>query len=227
MLKLPDVIQIGPFPVPTFPVALLAGFYAWHALSERSAGRCGLEKGWVGDLLYRLFIGALVGAKLFEVIRSPASFVASPRLLVSVPVGPLAVLGALLGAAAWMALAVNGRWRQLPRVADAVAAPLAVGLTIVASGSGDERSLPLAIGFLLVAGALMFLQRQGAFNGHTALAAVVLGSVVVVASDFFRPASALAGGLNPVQLVSAAIGGATYALALRLERALVKKEHGG
>lgn len=163
-------------------------------------------------------MGGLVGAKLAEVARSPASFLASPRLLASVPTGTLPVLGALAGGTLWACWLLGGRWRELPGLLEAITISLTVGLAVVSLGSGTEWSFPLAVGFTLMAVALWSLRHQAEFPGQPSLAAVVLGSLVFVASDFFRSGLTLAAGISPFQITAAGIGIGAYAVALWLVR---------
>lgn len=218
MIKLPDVIQLGPFPLPVFAVALLLSGYVWHSLAGRLAGRWGIDQALAEEFVYRFLVGALVGAKLAEVVRSPASFLASPRLLVSVPTGTLPVLAAVAGGALWACWPLRGRQRELPGLLDATAIPLTVGLAVASLGSGTEWSLPLTVGFMLEALALWSLRSQTQFPGQTALAAVVLGSLVFVASDFFRSVPTVTVGISQFQITAASVGFGAYALALRLAR---------
>lgn len=218
MLTLPDAIQIGPLVLPTYPLALIAGFYAWYALAARSAQSWGLTRGQAEAFLTRVLVGALAGAKLMEVARSPVSFIESPRLLVAIPVGVLPLAGALAGAALWAGFGLRGRWHEIPRLLDNASAPLAVGLAIISLGSGESRALLLAAAHLGVAVALHLLRRQARFRGHLALAAVVFGSLVLVAADFARPAQALWGGVTLFQLLAATAGAAAYAAASLVQR---------
>lgn len=227
MPRLPDVLQIGPFSAPTWPLAVLVGFFAWYSLSVRWAPRWGVDHGFVEDLLNRVLIGGLVGAKLVEVVRSPASFLASPRLLVSMPVGPLPLLGAVLGAAAWVFPLARRHWRTIPTALDALAAPFAAGLGVASLGVGDERSVLLAVGFLLTGGAVAALRGRAEFPGHLALGTCVLGSLVVVAADFVRPAPTLVGGVSVLQLAAGAVGLAAYGLALWMSRQICKAGEAG
>lgn len=217
MPRLPDVIPVGPFPLPTLPLALLLGAYLFLYLAGRWAKGWGLDRAWVDQVAYRALVGAAVGAKLAEVLRSPASFVASPRLLVSVPLGSLPLAAALLGAVLWAAPALRRHRSQWPRVLDAMAIPFGLGLSVAALGSGQAHSLLLAVALLLATGALAILRPQAAFHGHTALGAMVLGSLALVTADLFRPAPTLTGGLTTMQLWTAAVGLAAYLVALRLE----------
>ncbi len=221
---IPDVIEIGPFPLPTFPLALLAGLYLWHALAIRQAAAWNLNRELVEEVLYRVMIGGVVGAKLVEVLRSPASFVSSPRLLVSVPTGTLPLLGALTGAVLWGAVALRRRWRMTPRVLDALTAPLLFSLGVMSAGSGGARALPMAAGFVLAGAALGGLRRQAAFDGHTALGGIVFGSLVVVASDFLRPSPILFGGLSALQVAAAFLGAGAYMAAVLLQRRFAPAE---
>ncbi len=217
----PDVLQVGPLALPTAPLALILGLALWYSLSLRSAERWKVDSALLEGLLNHLLVGVVAGAKLLEVARSPASFLGSPRLLLSVPKGNLpllgALVGALLGAAIWATTGARGRGAVLPQALDAMAGPLAAGLAVADLGGGDARALPLFGGFLLAALALEVLRRQTTFAGHTALAAVVLGGLVMVAADFFRPGPTVVAGISLLQFIAALAGVAAYAAARWLE----------
>jgi hypothetical protein len=214
MIRLPDVIQVGPFPLPVFPLLLMVGAYLWYSLSSRAAHRRGMDPGTVEEVVYRVLIGGVLGAKLPEVVRSPFSVLTSIRLLVAVPVGAAALMGLALGASFGLAYTMRGRCRQVPQTLDVIAAPLVLSLGLISLGIGDDRSVPMAIGMALAYTILRAIGNTAAFDGHEALAAVVLVSVVTVAADFLRPGPTLFGGLTSFQLVAGGLGIGAYALAL-------------
>ena len=112
-------------------------------------------------------------------LRSPGSILSSPRLLISLPVGPAAAVSALVGGVAGLAWHVRGSRKQLPQLLDALSLPGLVALAVVSLGVRDVRSLPLAIAFALAAGLLGFLDRRAEFDGHRFLAAVAVAAFAI------------------------------------------------
>lgn len=245
---LPDVVQWGPLRFPAGPfftflgTVLAYGLSVWRARRLRHGGGTAepgptgdargvsgtppADPALVGSLLVRLVAGLWLGAKVADVLRSPASFTHSPRLLLTWPGGPTAGMGAVIGAMVLVGLLFR-RWREIPAALDVMATPVLLGLAVMALGLGDGRALPLALGMALAAVLLTALRRRTAFPGHLALGAVVLGGVTGVIADFFRPGAALPGGLNSLQLVLAAAAALAYGLAVAAELALRRQKARG
>lgn len=219
MPVLPDAVSIGPFVAPTRLLTLFAATWLVHAWTSRRLARSGLEPEQADAVLTRALVGAWLGAKGAEVLRTPASFLASPRLLISPPVGVAAVVGALAGAFSLAGLAARrGRREDLLRLLDLAAVPLLAGGALTGLGVGDGRALPLALAFLAAALVLRALESQAAFPGHSSLAAIVLGGIAFVAADFFRPLSGGYAGVSGAQFAAFVLAAAAYAAARRWER---------
>lgn len=217
MPVLPDAIAVGPVVAPLRLLTLLAASLLAYHLAARRAVASGLDAAWADRLLFRVLAGAWLGAKAAEVVRSPTSFLASPRLLVSPPVGMAALAGAVAGAALLALPVLRGRRAQLPALLDAAAVPALLGCAVAGLGVGDGRALPLAGAFALAALVLWRLERQAAFPGHRFLGALVLGALAFVFGDLFRPAVGGYGGVSAEQAVALAAGAGAYAAARRGE----------
>lgn len=247
---LPDAIRLGPLALPTGPLLTVAGTLLAYTLAvkiaegaarsqarpaagpvEEPAGdRSGNgarapvpDPALVDSLFTRAAVGLLLGAKLADILHSPLSFVHSPRLLVAWPGGPTAGAGAVMGALLLAGPVAARRWRELPAVFDVAAAPLLLGLAVMALGLPDARALPLAAGLILAAVILTLARALAAFPGHTALGAVVLAGLAAVTADFFRPGADLPGGLSRFQVVAAAAAVLAYVAATIIEGAVRRR----
>lgn len=243
---LPDAIRLGPLALPTGPLLTVAGTLLAYTLAVKIAeGAAGsrprpaagpaeepageraengarepvADPALVDSLFTRVAVGLLLGAKLADVLHSPLSFAHNPRLLVAWPGGPTAGAGALIGALLLAGPVLARRWRELPAALDVSAAPLLLGLAVMALGLGDPRALPLAAGLALAAVILVFARPLAAFRGHAALGAVVLAGLAAVTADFFRPGADLPGGISRFQVVAAAAAVLAYVAAAVIEGA--------
>ncbi|BDG61170.1 prolipoprotein diacylglyceryl transferase family protein [Caldinitratiruptor microaerophilus] len=215
---MPDVLVLGPFNIPTYGVSLIVGVLVFSALVPRLASTFSLGRAIAEEVASRAVLGLIVGAKLADVLRSPATFLARPRLLLALPRGPEPLIGALLG----MVLFTLPVWwparRHAVGLLDIVAVPLLTMGAVVSAGSGGPRAVPLGLGFALAAAATYALRTRGRFPGHVALAAVVFGSLAVAAGDLLGPAPVSPFGVSGTQLAAGAAGGGAYVAALWLER---------
>lgn len=211
---LPDALQLGPFVAPLRLLSLAAASLLVYALAVRRSAGSGLDAAWADRLLSRALAGAWIGAKGAEVLRSPASFLASPRLLISAPVGTVALLGAAAGVVLLVLPLLRGRKADLPALLDCAAVPCLVGAAVAALGVGDARALPLSGALALAALALWRLEPRAAFPGHRFLAAVVLGTLAFVFGDLFRPlADGGYAGVSGEQAAAFAAAAGAYAVA--------------
>lgn len=176
----PPVLPLGPLALPTAPLlALLGAMGADWVVRRGAAPRVEMTE----RLLSWLLGGALAGAMLGEILRSPSSFLASPRLLIAVPAGKWALAGALLGAGLGLVWAIR-RVEPVERrsLLDQLGLPLLVGLAIAGLGSG-EAALLRAGGWLLGAG-LLWPKRE---SSGAWLFALSWSATVWIVADLARP----------------------------------------
>jgi phosphatidylglycerol:prolipoprotein diacylglycerol transferase len=132
----PVLFQLGPFPVSSFGVFLLAAFVAGILLLRVRTARLGWEPGEVLDLSLYAIIGGVIGARIGYVLVNVGDFRNDPtRVLTIWKDAGLTFYGALVGGAivAWL----YGRRRGwgLAQIADAAAPGLAVGYAIAMIGT--------------------------------------------------------------------------------------------
>ncbi len=149
----PVLFQLGPFPVSSFGVFLLAAFIAGIVLLRMRTVRLGWDPGEVLDLSLYAIIGGVIGARLGYVLVNAADFRSDPmRVLTIWKDAGLTFYGALLGGAivAWL----YGRRRGwgLAQIADAAAPGLALGYAIAMIGTllyglnyGRAATVPWAV----------------------------------------------------------------------------------
>ncbi len=199
---LPDVVQLGSFPLSMLALTGIVGGLLAYYLARWSAGRSGADRQAAGDVVLNLFVGGVLAAKLFYLVTDLPGHFANPAMLILFPYGPAALPAGALGGAAAVAWGLRRRpdWRA---VLNAAAAPLALGLAVAAAGWKAPGTW--AFPPLLAAAGLAGL-------GRTAPQAVLLACGALVLADLARPASAaLFSGISLLQLAAAAAGTAAWA----------------
>lgn len=151
----PELFRIGSFPVHTYGVLLALAFMAALFVAARLAGRDGLPRQRVFDLVLWILLGGLVGSKLLLMVAEPEHG-ASLRALLSLDFlrsGGVWYGGFLGGLAAGLFLIRRYRlpfWRTTDAFAPGVAVGQAIGrLGCFAAGCcwGEECHLPWAVAF--------------------------------------------------------------------------------
>ncbi len=205
---LPDVIQLGPFPLATVALTGLVGGALAYLLAGRMGGPAAVAAA-ASDLVLNLLLGGLIGAKMVYVALDPAAYVTNPALLLTFPYGPLALPGGAIGALAAVIITLRSRPDRLA-VLDQAAVPLALGLAVAVAGwkaPGSWAFAPLLLAAALAAAALA---RSARSPGHRAAAAVTLVACGLVVADIARPDPGLAAGVSGLQLIAALAGTAAW-----------------
>lgn len=218
MYRLPDVIMLGPFPVNTELLLLLLGAGVLLWLVPRRAKAAGFDPALAGDVASNAVIAAFGGAKGLDVLLNPLSHLNSPGLLIVVPRGWVAVLGALLGIGATLWWYRRRHGVALVALADLSAASALAGLAVAAAGRPVPHATVMALLLGLAALTAHLSLRLAAFAGQGALAAVVLGSFALVMADQFGPPGQMLLGMPVTQALSALVGTVAYAVSRHLER---------
>lgn len=189
---LPTGFQVGSLPIATSNLVLILGLVAAYLLAVRG----GLHPDVAGETLVNAALGAVLGPRVLVALREPALTAHNPARLLLATGGPLAWVGAALGAAVAVWLAWRRR-RDWVAVLDALALPLLVGGAVAALGWPDPRGPALAA---LCAGAALLLAagRRGAPVGAIVLSTVLGAAVAGFVADFFLPAAAR-WGITPLQ----------------------------
>lgn len=150
----PILFRWGPFTLHTYGLFAALGFLAGYALATTIAKKKGLPPALVGDALFPLLVGGLLGARLFYVIFHWAEFAGVWLDTVKIWQGGLMWQGSFLGGT--LALALFVRQRKIPflSLADIFAPAAAIGQAVGRIGClfagccyGRACDLPWAITF--------------------------------------------------------------------------------
>jgi phosphatidylglycerol:prolipoprotein diacylglycerol transferase len=149
----PVLFQLGPFPVSSFGVFLLAAFAVGILLLLPRTRRLGWDPGEVLDLSLYTIIGGVVGARAGYVLVNLRDFASDPVRIVTIwRDAGLTFYGALLGGAVVAWLYGRRRGWSLGRIADAAAPGLALGYAVAMIGAllyglnyGRPATVPWAI----------------------------------------------------------------------------------
>lgn len=213
MIILPPVFQIGPFAVAVAPLLVVVGIWTTYLLSRYECRRYSLSPAWLEQVMWRMLIAAWAGAKLPDLIRSPVTFLANPRLWLAWPAGRRAAVGALIAAITVILISHLGNWKTLLSVLDTSSWPSLVGLAVAAAGIEDARALPLMICFALASMVVILLRQQASFPGHTFLAALIMGCLAVTIGDIFRPSLGDGPAISLVQILAIVTSLVAFAIA--------------
>lgn len=205
-----ETIQLGPVTIYVWGLLVAVGFLAGTTLAYHEAKRRGLPATAILDLALLVFVGAVVGARLFYVVGHLPYYLEHPWEIVLVYEGGLAFFGGLSGALLAALLFIRRRKLPLWRVADTVAPAVALGylfgragcfaihdhlgsVTTVLWGINvngvirHETSLYEMVANGLLPFLVMWLLRKRIKNeGLAALGYLAWFSVVRFVTDFFR-----------------------------------------
>ncbi|MGE5674041.1 MAG: prolipoprotein diacylglyceryl transferase family protein [Mycobacterium leprae] len=212
MSGLPDVISIGGFPIATQALSAIAGaLVGYLVVGWRGTGVAGRAR----DLILNSAIGLLLGAKLIYLLLHPIDYWRSPGLLLLFPYGPLALPGAVLGAAVGVVLSL---WRRSDwlQVLDQAAAPLALAAAVGLLGyraPGFWAYAPVLGGAAIAA---LFSRGRGEPAGLQTARILLFEACALVLADLARPTGATVAGISALQLGAAVVGTAAWLWSRRL-----------
>lgn len=191
MSMLPDVIQLGSFPIDIRTVMGVLGLALAYFVA-RPRGR---------DLVLDLALGGILGAKLVDVALNPAGYLANPATLLIFPFGPLALPAGLLGGASVAAWSLRRRPDRL-EVLDEAAVPLAFGLALAAVGFRGPGAWAFAALLWAAAIGAAATARRLAKPGHRAASAAIMIACALALADLASPGPAI----SRLQIAAAVAG---------------------
>lgn|GEM_PF-6087132 len=207
---LPDVVMLGQLPLTVMALTGLAGGAIAYVLTRGSAA---------ADLLLDLILGGVLGAKLIYVLMDLPGHIANPAMLILFPYGPLALPGAVVGAAALAGWSLRKRADRLTLL-DQTAVPLALGLAIAVAGWKAPGSWAFAPALGAAALGAWLAPRQTAVPGARSAQTVVILCFALVLADLARPGSSISG----LQVAAASAG--TLAWLWGTKGSAMKKDSG-
>lgn len=150
----PILFRIGPVTVYSYGVALALAFLAGYFVLRRELLRRKMDIEAAEGFVIAAMVGGVLGARLLYVASHVGEFGSAPFSALAFWQAGLSFYGGLIGAAALVIL-VAYRWRvPIPKLADAVAPSLALGIAIGRLGcfsngccNGTPTGLPWAISF--------------------------------------------------------------------------------
>ena len=127
----PIIARFGPFTIYSYGMMVAMAFLFSIYLAGIEAGRRGIKRDLVYDLALYLFIGSLIGARVYYLaFFNPSSFIKDPVSILKVWEGGLAIHGAILGGIASGFLFSRRRGVSFWRLADLVAPSIILGQAI-------------------------------------------------------------------------------------------------
>ena len=138
---IPQIGPIGPIPVPWYGIgyAVSASFALW--LATREARRRGLDTSFIGDGLIWVFLGGLIGARIYHVIDRWDIYQGDLLRIVLPPYTGLAFYGGLIGGLITMVLYLRRRGQPFWRWADVAAPAVLLGQGIGRWGNFFNQEL--------------------------------------------------------------------------------------
>lgn len=145
----PVILHVGFFELRWYGLMIMLAAVAGMVILLQRASKKGISKDDIYSLLPWVFIGGLVGARLFHVIDNFGYYLKNPFLILQFQQGGLAIWGAMIGGA--IAAIIYGRAKRLPlgRLADAATPALLVaqiigriGCVINGDSYGSVTGLP-------------------------------------------------------------------------------------
>lgn len=127
----PVAVRLGPLAVHWYGLAYLAGIgCAWALLGRRAAaGQGPLSREQVGDLVFALALGAVLGGRLgYILFYNPQEYLRDPFAILAVWRGGMSFHGGVLGFVAALALQARRTGRDFLVLADFVLPAVPIGL---------------------------------------------------------------------------------------------------
>ena len=150
----PVLFHIGAIVIPSYGAAAAIGVLLALFLAQRTARLAGLNPGYVWNLCVVSLFAALIAQRLLLITINLQNLRHHPTWLLTLAMVHHPLLAAAGAAAGLLAALVCARWKKLPLLAtaDALAAPLALGLAfeqcgalLAGSGYGTETGVRWAI----------------------------------------------------------------------------------
>ena len=146
-----EYFYIGPFKFYTWGFFLALAFLVGLILAIWQAKKIGIEAGKIIWLVICIYIGVLIGSRLFFVLQWPAEFFSDPLQILRMAEGGMMFYGGLFGglAGGWLYLRKwENRWKLINLLISIIPLSLAIGRIgcfLLNDHQGGLTSLPWAI----------------------------------------------------------------------------------
>ena len=130
----PILFEIGPLTIRSYGVMLAIAFGVGALLASRRAERAGLDRGIIGDMVIRILVTALVGARLFYAAFHWDEFADQPWQVFSpfqngkIGIAGLNYFGGLMSAALVSLIYLRRRGAPVWRTTDVIVPSVALGM---------------------------------------------------------------------------------------------------
>jgi phosphatidylglycerol:prolipoprotein diacylglycerol transferase len=225
------VLQLGPFALQTYPLALILAGWVALSVAARAAKRLGLDPDHVHNAGLYGFIAAVVGGRLAHVLTYWPAYRTQPLEIFGFNTTAFLLWPAIIAGLAIIGWYIYRHLLPLVTMLDAFAPGLLVGLAIAALGAflagrnpGSPSALPWAVdqwgvlrhpvqlyealALLAVAALVWQMLRRGARSGAPFLAALAGYGLVIWFVEAFRAAetaATMAGGFRTAQVIGLAL----------------------
>ena len=206
------LLQIGPLQIRYYGLVLVFGFLATYYTLSKSMHALGLTKDNVSDLVLYLIAGAILGARVFEIlIWEPGYYFSNPLKMIALWEGGLSFHGGLAGVAIASYIYCRKKRLSLAKLSDILAIPavffLALGRIanfINAELVGTVTNLPWCVQFpgadscrhpvqlygalkrFIIFGVLLFIKKKPHKDGFIFWNFILLMGIGRFAIDFLR-----------------------------------------
>lgn len=179
----PVLFNIGDYAVHSYGVMLAVAVMAGALVSERQAGRRGIDPDFVLNLTIILVITGVIGSRIAYVLIEWPRYAGEPAAIFRIWDGGLSYYGALVAGLPLVWLYSRAKGVRFGETADVVALGLAAGYPFARIGCflngccyGKPADLPWAVVFPF----------DGIPRHPTQLYAVVIGAVIFLALQYFN-----------------------------------------
>jgi phosphatidylglycerol:prolipoprotein diacylglycerol transferase len=139
-----DRFRFGDFAVSPHGLGIAVGFMIGAVFFQRHAAERGIREDHASQIVFWSLIGSIVGARFFYVLAHLSDF-ENPVEWLKIWEGGISLLGGIAGATIINAIRIRRQGYRFFQVADALAAPLALGIAIGRIGDlivGDHLGKP-------------------------------------------------------------------------------------
>lgn len=122
--------SIGPLTLYTWGFFIALAFLVGLVLAVRQAKKIGASRNEIIWLVIFIYIGAMVGGRLFFILQTPLEFLRSPAEIFNTSDGGMMFYGGLVGAAAaglWYLRKIEKRWQLINALIPIVPFVMAIG----------------------------------------------------------------------------------------------------